>query len=175
MTQHPLDVTVQLAATGADVSLRDLIGGQPALVVLTRHMDCPYCEVHVGRVIRDRDDLGRVIVVGHGTPAELREHHAGLPHEFVVVADADQALYRAFGTRRTRPGGWMMVAPWNWLTFARHLLRGGRVVRAGQDLAQLGGDAVVTSTGDVRWVHLSRRPDDRPRIEDVRDQMLDAA
>ncbi|MCW2961517.1 MAG: uncharacterized protein JWM90_1904 [Thermoleophilia bacterium] len=171
----PLDVPVRRADTGDAITLRQLVGGQPALVILTRHMDCPYCEVHVGRVLREQDELGRVIVVGHGTPDELAAHHADLPPEFVVVADPDQALYDAFHTRRLRRARDLRLKLSSVPTLLRHLVTGGRLVREGQDLLQLGGDAIVDPDGTVRWVHLSDQPDDRPSIEELRHHLHRAA
>jgi hypothetical protein len=171
----PLGVTVRLAATGEPVTLRELIGGQPALVIMTRHMDCPYCEVYVGRVIAHHEHLGRVIVVGHGTAEELALHHADLPHEFVVVADPDQALYGAFETKRLRSGWRLRIKVTSIPLLLRHHLRGGTLIREGQDLLQLGGDAIVDPDGSVRWLHLSTQPDDRPTIEELQHQMHRAA
>lgn len=171
---HPLDVRVQLATTGADVTIRDLLGGQPALVILTRHMDCPYCEVYVGSVINAHEDLGRVIVVGHGTPAGLAEHHADLPREFVVVADPEQRLYRAFETRRLTHWSRLRIKFTSLPTLLRHHLGGGRIVRDGQDILQLGGDAIVDD-GGVRWLHLSQQPDDRPSVRELRTHLHRAA
>jgi hypothetical protein len=172
---HPLDVPVQLATTGDDTTVRDLLGGQPALIILTRHMDCPYCEVYVGRVLAAHDDLGRVILVGHGTPEELAAHHADLPREVVLVADRDQSLYRAFQTRRLTRASQIRIRLRSIPIGIRHALRGGRVVRPGQDLLQQGGDAIVEPDGTIRWVHLSQRADDRPTIGELRDHLHRAA
>lgn len=172
---HPLDVPVRLATSGDTATVRDLLGGQPALVILTRHMDCPYCEVYVGRVLGAHDDLGRVIIVGHGTPDELAAHHADLPHEVVLVADADQSLYRAFQTRRLDRASQLRIRLRSIPVGVRHLLRRGRLVRPGQDLLQLGGDAVVEPDGTIRWLHLSQRADDRPSIATLRTHMHRAA
>ena len=173
--QHPLDAQVQLATTGNPVTLRQLLGGQPALIILTRHMDCPYCEVYVGRVLTAHDDLGRVIVVGHGTPDELSTHHADLPREVVLVADPEQALYRAFQPRRLTRASQLRIRLRSIPIGIRHALRGGRIVRPGQDLLQLGGDAIVEPDGTIRWVHLSQRADDRPSIDELRRHLHRAA
>ncbi|MBC7462551.1 MAG: hypothetical protein H7287_14435, partial [Thermoleophilia bacterium] len=147
----------------------------PALVILTRHMDCPYCEVYVGKVINAHDGLGRVIVVGHGTPDELANHHADLPREFVVVADPDQELYRAFETRRLASWTRLRIKLSSIPTFLRHHLGGGKIVRAGQDILQLGGDAIVDPDGSIRWLHLSQQVDDRPSMRELRTHLHRAA
>ena len=175
MARNPIDVPVRLASTGQQVTLRDLLGGQPALVVLTRHMDCPYCEVYVGRIMAEHGDLGRVIVVGYGSTDELAEHHAALPHEFVLVADGKRLLYEAFRTRRLRHWSRIRMRLRSVPTLLRHLATGGRLVRPGQDLLQLGGDAIVDPDGSIRWLHISQRVDDRPTMGELRTHLHRAA
>ena len=172
----PLDVPVRMVADGEPTTLRALIGGQPMLVVLTRHLDCPYCEVHVGRVIRSRDELGRVVLVAHGEVEELREHYRFLPAEFLLVCDETQDLYDAFATRRLSKMTELRVRAWNLLTIGvRHMVRGGKISRPGQDLLQLGGDVVVDATGDVAWIHRSQRADDRVPTTELATRMHRAA
>ncbi|MCW2925126.1 MAG: AhpC/TSA antioxidant enzyme, partial [Thermoleophilia bacterium] len=107
---------------------------------------------------------------------ELGAHYAGLPTEFVVVADADQSLYDAFGTLRLERARDLRVRARNLLTTGlRHVLRGGRLKRPGQDLLQLGGDAVVDADGQVAWLHRAARPDDRVPVDELATHMHRAA
>ncbi|MCW2928332.1 MAG: hypothetical protein JWM86_2300 [Thermoleophilia bacterium] len=164
----PVDVPIRLASDGSEVTLRELSGGQPMLVVLTRHMDCPYCEVHVGRVQRSRNRLGRIVVVAHGDVDELREHYIDLPDEIVVVTDSTQALYDAFATRRYASAREIRVRARSLFTHGLwHVLRGRRISRPGQDLLQLGGDAVVDTDGRVAFIHRATKPDDRLDISEL--------
>lgn len=169
------DLPVILAEDERTVTLRELSGGQPLLLVLARHMDCPFCEVHLGRVMRSRDDIGRVVVVGHGQPQELREHHTNLPPEVVLVADPDHSLYKAFSAKRLRSALHMMIKPTSIPTIVMHLVHGGKLIRAGQDILQLGADVVLDTDGNACWKHLSKRPDDRPPLGIVAQQMHNAA
>jgi len=171
----PIDISLQLAATGAPITLRELGGGQPMLVVLMRHLDCPFCEVHVGRIMHARDHLGRVVLVGNATPAELAEQHVDLPPEFVLVADADQSLYRAYRTHRLRSSLSLRISPRAIPTFLRHFLGGGKLQRAGQDLLQLGGDVVIDASGATTWLRNSTRPDDRPNTAKLAEHLHLAA
>ncbi len=175
MSADPLDIPVRLADDGAAITLREVIGGQATLVILMRHLDCPFCEVYVGQVVRDRDDLGRVVLVGNASPAELRAIHADLPHEVVVVADETQALYRAWRTGRLRSLLGLRIRPRSVPTFLRHLVTGGRISRPGQDLLLLGGDVIVDADGTTAWMRPSTRPDDRPELDELGTQLRRAA
>lgn len=175
MSAAALDVTVRRADDGSPITLRDAIGGQASLVVLMRHLDCPFCEVYVGRVMRSRDQLGRIVLVGNATPEQLREVHGNLPPEIVVLADEDQAVYRAWRTGRLRSMLALRIRPRSIPTFVAHLLRGGRLSRPGQDLLLLGGDVVVDADGTTTWLRTSRRPDDRPDVDELDQQLQRAA
>ncbi|MCW2949668.1 MAG: prostamide/prostaglandin synthase-like [Thermoleophilia bacterium] len=170
-----IDIPLQLATTGEPITLRELMGGQLALVILTRHMDCPFCEVYLRQVTNAHHDLGRVIVVGHGTPDELAVHHSALPHEFVVVADAEHALYDALRMRRLRSALGLRIRWSSVPTLLRHFAQRQPWVRPGQDLLQLGGDAIVDPDIGVRWLHFSRQPDDRPTMRELQRHMHRAA
>ncbi|MCW2920299.1 MAG: hypothetical protein JWL76_173 [Thermoleophilia bacterium] len=167
MSSTALDVTVRRASDGAAITLRDAIGGQASLIVLMRHLDCPFCEVYVGRVLQARDTIGRIVLVGNATPEELREVHQGLPPEVLVVADETQAVYEAWRTGRLRRMLDLRIRLRSAPTFVRHLLRGGRLSRPGQDLLLLGGDVVVDADGTTTWLRTSRRPDDRPDVAEL--------
>jgi hypothetical protein len=118
--------------------------------------------------VRDRlAELGdaEVVVVTFTRPRNL----AGYRHRFVapltVVTDETRAVYRAYGFRR---GPWWRV--YGLATWRRYLqlLRGGaRLDRIQGDTLQLGGDVVVGRDGHITYIFRSRRPDDRPPVDDL--------
>jgi hypothetical protein len=53
-----------------------------------------------------------------------------------------------------------------WLSYARAIARGRRPRRThGEDVLQLGGDALLDSDLRLRWVYRNRGPEDHPSIE----------
>lgn len=101
--------------------------------------------------------------------------HGDLPPEVVVVADEDQAVYEAWRTGRLRSMLGLRIGLRSIPTFVRHILGGGRLSRPGQDLLLLGGDVVVDADGSTTWLRASRRPDDRPDIDELDLQLQHAA
>jgi hypothetical protein len=55
-------------------------------------------------------------------------------------------------------------SPGTLAAYARSLLAGARFARPVGDLDQLGGDVVLDSAGDVKFIHASSEPIDRPSI-----------
>ncbi|MCA2213614.1 peroxiredoxin-like family protein [Jidongwangia harbinensis] len=64
-----------------------------------RFAGCPVCHLHIGTLIRRRDEIDaagiREVLVFHSPAEELREHAPSVP--FDLVADPDKRLYREFG------------------------------------------------------------------------------
>lgn len=89
--------------------------------------------------------------------------------------DPTRALYRAFGFGRASVARvWLdpRSVGHDVALRLRPGLAGGRPRLPRQDPLQLGGDVILDAAGRVRWVHASRGPEDRPRVESIIDAML---
>jgi hypothetical protein len=122
-------------------------------------------------VIAVRDRLtefedAHIAVVTFAAPERLAAYRAHLDLPFDVVADVDRTLYGLLGAER---GANRQV--WSLGTlrlYGRLLRRGRRLQRShGDDLHQLGADAVVGRNGVLRLVSLPATPDARPPIDDL--------
>lgn len=118
--------------------------------------------------MRDRiDDLegATVVVVSFAEPRELSAHRDRLELPFMLLADPERRLYRAFGLGRGRLHEiWSLrtlVAYW------RLLRRGKRPSRPTQDTRQLGGDFVIDRAGRLAAAFTPRTPADRPAIREL--------
>jgi AhpC/TSA antioxidant enzyme len=95
----------------------------------------------------------------------LRGFRRRLGLGYPVLADETRAVYRAYGLDR---GAWWQI--WSVRTlrsYGRLLRSGARLSRPTEDTRQLGGDFVVDSQGVLAYVYRSKRPDDRPAVDDL--------
>jgi peroxiredoxin len=106
-----------------------------------------------------------VALVTFTRPRNLRGFRRRLRLAYPVLADETRAAYRAYGLGR---------APWRSVWGVRTLRTYGRLMRQGrrprlptQDTRQLGGDFVVDHAGRIVYAYRSRRPDDRPAVDDL--------
>jgi hypothetical protein len=120
-------------------------------------------------VIAVRDRLvefgdATIVVVTFAPPERLAAYRAHLDLPFDVVADVGRTLYALLGAERgTNRQVWSLGTL---RMYARLLRRGRRLQRpAGDDIHQLGADAVVGRDGVLRLVSLPATPDARPSID----------
>jgi peroxiredoxin len=106
-----------------------------------------------------------VALVTFTRPRNLRGFRRRLRLAYPVLADETRAAYRAYGLGR---------APWRSVWGVHTLRTYGRLMRQGrrprlptQDTRQLGGDFVVDHAGRIVYAYRSRRPDDRPAVDDL--------
>ena len=118
--------------------------------------------------VRDHlDQFGdaRIAIVTFSTPERLAAYRQHLHLTFDIVADTDRTLYRLLGAER---GSTRQV--WSAGTirmYARLIRAGRRLRRPTEDIRQLGADAVVGRSGDLRYLSLPSTPDARPPISDL--------
>ena len=118
--------------------------------------------------MRDRlDELGdaEVVVVTFTRQRNLAGYRRRFVDPLTVVSDEERRVYRAYGLGR---GPWWRV--YGVATLRRYvelLRRGRRLERPTEDTLQLGGDVVVDREGRLAYVHRSRRPDDRPDVDEL--------
>jgi peroxiredoxin len=86
--------------------------GKRTLLVFFRHAGCPFCNLHIHRLIEANDRLMRagVQVVGvFGSSVQGLRERVGLQHPpFPLLADPDDAIHELYGTRRSLTG---LLAP----------------------------------------------------------------
>ena len=108
---------------------------------------------------------GRVAVISFAGPKQLKGFAQQLGHPFLWLADPGRRSYKRLGLGRRGP---LAIAPprviWGYLLF----LLGGRKWRPAQlDWAQMGGDFVIDSRGNLTLSHLSSSSDDRPALSEL--------
>jgi hypothetical protein len=91
------------------------------------------------------------------------ERELALP--FPVLTDPTRQMHRAFGLGRASLRR-VVGHPRVWLGFVMAVARGRRPRRSeGEDVLQLGGDALLDGDLRLRWIHRNRGPEDHPSIE----------
>ena len=82
--------------------------GKRTLLVFFRHAGCPFCNLHVHRLIEAHERLARagVQVVGvFGSSLDGLRERVGLQNPpFPLLADPDDAIHELYGTRRSLSG-----------------------------------------------------------------------
>lgn len=108
----------------------------------------------------------QVAVVTFAAPERLAAYRAHLDLSFDVVADVERTLYALLGAER---GSNRQVWSLGTLRLYARLLRHGRRLQrpTGDDIHQLGADAVVGRDGVLRMVSLPATPDARPPVEEL--------
>ena len=118
--------------------------------------------------VRDHlDQFGdaRIAIITFSTPEHLAAYRQHLHLTFDIVADTDRMLYRLLGAER---GSARQVWSAGTIRMYVRLLRSGRRLRRPtEDIRQLGADAVVGRSGDLRYLSLPSTPDARPPISDL--------
>jgi hypothetical protein len=112
-----------------------------------------------------------VQVVSPSRPEALQAFLKSQPLEEPLWGDPDRLLYQAWGLERTQWSEFLRPRVlWHYLKL---LCRGSRLrwPFAGEDVYQLGGDAIVQPDGTLVWLYSSRGSTDRPNHEELRRQL----
>ena len=154
--------------SGRRFALAELWRERPLVLVFIRHFGCPFCREQLldmrDEQKRFRDAGGEAAVVAMGTPQQAAEFRRRMNLPFVVLADAEQQLYRAFGVGR---GTFAQIAgPAVWLSGAKALLRGG-VGKPTGDVLQMSAAFVIDQHGIVRLAHRSVNSADNPTNDEL--------
>ena len=105
---------------------------------------------------------GEVLVISFDAPERIESFQRALDLPMTIAADPDRTAYDAYGLRRG--SFWKVWHPrvlWRYVKLVRAGMKLRRPKR-GEDLSQLGGDFVIGPDRELRFVHVSRSPDDRP-------------
>jgi len=106
-----------------------------------------------------------VVLITFTRPRNLHGFRRQLNLSYPVLADEARVAYRAYELGR---GRWWQVWGLQTLRAYRRLLQSGQRLRVPtEDTLQLGGDFVVDRAGQLAYAYRSRRPDDRPSVDDL--------
>ena len=158
-----------LTAAGESVGLGSIVRGRPAVLILMRHLGCLPCREHLLEVAARRTELdhARVLCVTFVEPPLLAAYERELALDGIdFYSDPARALYGALGFERASFAR-VWLHPAVWARYAALIARGRRPHPPGQDVYQLGGDAVLDAGGRLRWVYGSAGPEDRPTVHQL--------
>jgi hypothetical protein len=134
-----------------------------------RHLACLPCREHVMQVSRRREEFGRarLLCITFVVPPLLAAYERELGLDGVdFYADPQRDVYRALGFGRASFAR-VWLHPKVWRRYAALIARGRRPHPPGQDVYQLGGDAILDAGGEVRWTYASAGPEDRPAVDEL--------
>jgi hypothetical protein len=105
----------------------------------------------------------RVIVVSFGTLPAVQQWLKETCGNFTVLLDRERTVYNAYGLERSKLRS---KSPRTiWLYFTRWLQGQKFHDSHGDDTSQLGGDFIVDTNGNLRFIYPSHDPADRPSVE----------
>ena len=82
-------------------SLRELVSGQPTLIIFYRGGWCPFCSSYLGEVAAMEDeiyDLGyQILAISPDQPQYLRESVQDIDIDYTLLSDSSMEVARAFG------------------------------------------------------------------------------
>lgn len=104
-------------------------------------------------------------MVGMGTPEAAARFTARYAPNIRLIVDRKKETYRAFGLRRGSVGD--VVGPKVWLPGVKALATGQVVRKPRQDPYQLGGAAVVDTSGEIRYAYRAATSADHPSIDEL--------
>ncbi len=112
----------------------------------------------------------RVFAVTFESASRVREYRERESTPFPILRDPRRAGYQAFGIER-RDNAMSLWRPKTFWYYVKSTLRGKLPKVARVDHYQLGGDVLLSSTGEVCWVYRSEEPADRPSINKVIEEL----
>lgn len=158
-----------LTPAGETVGLASVVRGRPAVLIHMRHLGCLPCREHLLEVSRRRAEFAaaRLLCITFVEPPLLAAYERELALDGIAYfADPARATYAALGfDRASFARVWLHPAVWR--RYAALLARGRRLYPPGQDVYQLGGDAVLGADGRLRRVFASAGPEDRPTVDEL--------
>lgn len=107
----------------------------------------------------------RVFIISFGTLPALQQWMNDVCGTFTVLLDRDRVAYQAYGLERSRLRSWHPRVVWVYIK--RWFQHGQFYDSHGDDTSQLGGDFIVDKNGNLRLVHASHDPTDRPSVDEL--------
>ncbi len=109
----------------------------------------------------------RIFIVSFGTLPAVQGWLKETCGDFTVLLDRERTVYNAYGLERSklRSKSPRVI----WLYFTRWL-KGQKFHNShGDDTSQLGGNFIVDKGGNLRFIHPSHEPTDRPAVDELID------
>lgn len=148
------------------VRLSDLWTRRPLVLLLVRHLGCPFCRAHLADMrdnyARFEQAGGHAAAVAMATPAQAAAFATELKLPFPCLADPDRKTYHEFAA--PRGSLWQIAGPGVWGAGLKAVLRGGMAKPVG-DVRQLASTFVIDREGIVRFAHRPTDTADRPDDE----------
>jgi len=130
-----------------------------------------HCRDHAVQLHRAREDFeaagARLVFVGQATPRQASHFRGKLGLDpLPVLADEERRSYRVAGW--SRGSATQLLGPRSVLSGIKHGARSGVVQgRPVGDVAQLGGEMIVTPGGNVAWSHAQQHAGDTTTPDDL--------
>jgi peroxiredoxin len=161
---------------GREVRLSSLWKDRPAIVVFLRYFGCPFCQMQVAELRRERDRIEEagadVGLVGHGDPRAAAAFATTKRLPFPLLLDRDRGTYRAYGLvmgKATQVLNPRVALPWikaelSVETRQRGLKGGSFLQMPGTFVVDTGG-IVRMRGGTIRMAHRNRNFADTPSVD----------
>ena len=107
---------------------------------------------------------GRIAFVTMGTPREAGRFRETTGTELILLSDARQEAYAAYGL--SRGSVWQVMGPKVWPSLIRGTVRAGAGKPVG-DIWQMPGTFVIDRQGVVRFTHIPADQSQRPNNEEL--------
>ncbi len=105
----------------------------------------------------------QIKVISFAKVDELKKYQDHFQWKFDLYSDPERKLYQLFGMKK---GNTLQVFhPKTVLKYFTYFLQGKKIEKTKDDIYQLGGDILLDSRGEVRARFCSERPDDRPSMD----------
>jgi len=112
------------------------------------------------------DVLGVKVLIVTFDDLETAQHYVATNHlGWPLLLDSDRSVYHQFGMGRA--SWWTLLKPGSIWNYFKLWLKGARPQKVGSDVQQLGGDVLIDPHGNVRLLHVSTSPHDRPSVDSL--------
>jgi len=112
---------------------------------------------------RFEDNGFQVVLVGLGTFDRAAAFKKQFSISFPIICDPEKTLYQTYGLGRGSLAG--MASPVFLLKGLKTLARGHLPGMPQDDIRQMPGVFLISTSGTIRYAHYSKDPSDNPSIE----------
>jgi len=105
-----------------------------------------------------------IVTCGSKSGAEKWKKDAECP--FTILIDSSRKLYQMFGMNRSIAKVWGTSSMNN---YAENIIAGQKLFAPfdNDDVNQMGGDIIISKSGVIRFLHVSKTSFDRPSLQDI--------
>jgi len=127
------------------------------------------CQEHLVQVQKKlknfRQHRVNVVAISFEPLDRIKYYKKAQELKVAIYSDVSKAVYGAFGMTRAKTSA--MLHPKAVLKYAKLLVRGFKIEKPQADVYQLGGNVITDTSGKIRYMYQSKRPDDRPSVDDL--------